>query len=258
MRAVNTVDEALAGAEARAVAAERRLRTQTLVRAEAEHRLKTSLAVIAGWATTLDERWDQLTEERRREAVHIIRRSSEDLADQAKGLLHEARAEILSLDQERVRLDLGAVLQVTSTAFGAFEGHVVEAAPPPEPLLVDVDPAALQQVLGHLIENAVKYSPPGSRVLVAARRDGGEAVVEVVDQGIGVPDDAGLFEPFHRGAGLDDVPGVGLGLYIVRNLVTAMGGDVAARANPAGGSTFAVRLPACGEWDEGPWGNGTT
>lgn len=255
MPEVEPVYQTLAGEKARADAAEARLRTQTLVRAEAEHRLKTSLAVITGWAITLDERWDQMSEDRRRRAVGIIRRSSEELADRAKGLLDDARAELLFLDQDPVRLDLGAVLQLSSAAFGGFDSHVIDARQPEEPVLVDADPEALQQVLGHLVENAVKYSPTGSRVTLSARRDDADAVLEVADEGIGVPDDASLFDPFWRGAGVGDIPGVGLGLYIVRNLVNSMGGSVAARRNTERGSTFAVRLPACREWDEGPLGS---
>jgi two-component system sensor histidine kinase KdpD len=101
-------------------------------------------------------------------------------------------------------------------------------------------------VLGHLVENAVKYSPEGSRVTVGARLDRDRAVLEVRDEGPGVPEDVDVFAPFRRGPDTDDVAGVGLGLYIVRNLCRAMGGDVWARAHPEGGSTFTVDLPAAG------------
>ncbi|MCU1485167.1 MAG: sensor histidine kinase [Actinomycetia bacterium] len=244
---MESVEEALAGARARALAAEERLRSQTMLRAEAEHRLKTSLAVITGWAATLEERWDQLGEQRRREGVAIIRRASDELAEQASRLLEDARAELLSLDADPVRLDLDAVLAVTTAAFGGLpDGHVVEHLPAGAPVVVDVDPAALQQVLGHLIENAVKYSPSGGRVTLAARADDVGVVLDVRDEGIGVPLGVDLFAPFRRGEGTDEVPGVGLGLYIVRNLCRAMGGDVSARANVGGGSTFTVQLPAAG------------
>ena len=235
---------ALADARARAAAAEDRLRSQTLVRAEAEHRMKTLLAVIGGWAATLDDRWEQLADDRRREAVAIIRRASQDLADQAGRLLEDARAEMLMLEQDPVRLDLCAVLDLTSSAFdGMSAGHLVAHQGSDPQVLVDVDPAALQQVLGHLIENAVKYSLAGSTVVVRARTDDGFAVLEVCDEGVGLPQHVDVFAPFQRGADIDHVPGVGLGLYIVRNLVVAMGGSVEARGNDGPGSTFTVRLP---------------
>jgi signal transduction histidine kinase len=239
--------DVVAEALARAEVAEERLRSQTLLRAEAEHRLRTSLTVITGWATTLDERWDQLGDDRRRTAVGIIRRASEDLSEEATRLLEDARTELLNLDADPVRLDLDAVLAVTTATFdGMSPGHVVEHVPSDGPVPVDADPAALQQVLGHLIENAVKYSPPGTRVTVGARSAGDEVVLEVSDEGLGVPEGIDLFAPFLRGAEAEHLPGVGLGLHIVRNLCRSMGGEVTTRRNAGQGSTFTVHLPAAG------------
>lgn len=212
--------------------------------AEAEHRLKTALAVITGWATTLDERWCQLSEDRRREGVAIIRRAGEGLADEARRLLIDARAELLVLDADPVRLDLCAVLDVTTQIFGGQPTrHTVVHATAGGSVVVEADPASLQQVLGHLIENAVKYSPPRSVVTVSAVVHGDEALLSVCDEGIGVPDEIDLFAPFQRGEAAKEAPGVGLGLYIVRNLVCAMGGEVRARRNDGPGSTFEVSLP---------------
>jgi len=83
--------ERLARAEARAAAAEGRLRSQTMLLAEAGHRLKTALAVINGWATTLEERWDHLDDVRRRQGVSVIRRTSSGMADDARRLLRRPR-----------------------------------------------------------------------------------------------------------------------------------------------------------------------
>lgn len=215
-----------------------------MLMAEAEHRLKTALSVITGWASTLEDRWDQLDDARRREGVSIIRRASDDMALQAMRLLEDARAEILGLDAEPVDLDLDAVLEATTGAFGGVSSrHAVVHVPFGEPVPVTVDPAALQQVLGHLIENAVKYSEEGDRVWVRAKVDGDAAVLEVEDEGIGIPTGVDLFEPFQRGGMSADISGVGLGLYIVRNLVTAMNGVLSAVRNDGVGSTFTVRLP---------------
>lgn len=237
---------ALAAAEARAASAEDRLRSQTMLLAEAEHRLKTALAVMTGWATTLQERWEDLDDERKLEGLAIIRRAGEGMAEQARLLLEEARAEMRVLDQAPVRLDLREVLDLNAATFeGLSQTHRIRSATAPDAdVAVDVDPAALQQVLGHLLENAVKYSPDGTTVTVRARRDGDEVVIDVVDEGHGVPEDVDVFAPFQRGAD-ETTEGAGLGLYIVRNLVRAMGGHVVAERNPSGpGSTFSVRLPA--------------
>jgi signal transduction histidine kinase len=238
--------EVVNAVEARASAAEHRLRSQTMLLAEAEHRLKTALAVITGWASTLESRWEQLDDDRKREGVSIIRKAAEGMADQARQLLSDARAEIRMLDLAPVRLDLREVLAVNVATFdGLSQTHLVSHVTRPDAdVWIDVDPAALQQILGHLIENAVKYSPRGSTVHVGARRDGDDVVIDVVDEGPGVPDGVDVFAPFQRGD--ESIEGSGLGLYIVRNLARAMGGDVSVVRNPparGAGSTFSVRLP---------------
>lgn len=230
--------------DARAEAAEARLRSQTMLLAEAEHRLKTALAVITGWASTLEDRWEQLPDDRRREGIGIIRRASEGMADEARRLLEDARAELVAIDAEPTAIDLCAVLDVTTAAFGETEGrHRVVHATRGGSVLAHVDPAALQQVLGHLIENAVKYSPAGSVVTVRASVEGVCARLDVEDEGTGVPDDVDVFAPFQRGPDVGESTGVGLGLYIVRNLTRAMGGEVVAARKPDAGSTFTVTLP---------------
>lgn len=237
--------QVLSVAEARASASEDRLRSQTMLLAEAEHRLKTALAIITGWASTLEDRWEQLDDSTRREGVAIIRRASEGMAEQARQLLQDARAEKRLLELAPVHIDLREVLEVNVATFhGMSESHAIaHATPPDEAVTVDVDPAALHQVLGLLLENAVKYSPGGSTVVVAARREASDVVIDVVDEGVGIPEHIDVFAPFQRG--VDGTDGAGLGLYIVRNLVRAMGGDVSATRNSAGrGSTLSVRLPA--------------
>lgn len=237
--------ELLAIERRRADSAEQRLRNQTMLFAEAEHKMKTTLAVITGWATTLDESWEKLPEDLRRQGVTAIRRNAEDLAEQASRLLDDARAEITALDLEPVRLDLAEMLDAMTSLFGGVSrAHVLNFQPAAQgQVWAWVDPAALQQVLGHLIENAVKYSPDGGEITLRVRDDDGEAVLEVCDEGTGIPTDIDLFAAFQRGD--EETQGAGLGLYIVRNLVEGMGGKVSARRNgPDGpGSTFVVSLP---------------
>jgi signal transduction histidine kinase len=244
MAEVDRAAEVLAMAEERATSAEDRLRSQTLLIAEAEHRLKTALAVITGWAATIEERWEQLDDTRRREGIAVIRKTAEGMADQARQLLHDARAEMRSLDLVPVTLDLREVLGVNVATFeGLSSSHIIEHVTEPDAdVTVLVDPAALQQVLGHLLENAVKYSPTATRVSVGARAEDDDVVIDIVDEGVGVPTEIDVFAPFQRGT--TSTEGAGLGLYIVRNLVRAMGGDIAAARNRSGaGSTFTVRLP---------------
>ncbi|MEW6279329.1 MAG: ATP-binding protein [Candidatus Eremiobacterota bacterium] len=113
----------------------------------------------------------------------------------------------------------------------------------PEGLRVQADPDRLEQVLGNLLDNAVKYSPEGGEVTVRAGVEGDRAVLEVQDQGTGVAPEVQqrLFQRFVRGP--SQAAGTGLGLWIVRKLLETMGGTIEMESAPGNGSTFRVRLP---------------
>jgi two-component system OmpR family sensor kinase len=114
-------------------------------------------------------------------------------------------------------------------------------------LSVRIAPGAAGLVVSNLLDNAVKFSPPGGRVIVEVRADGGEAVVAVSDTGPGIAADEmpQLFERFYRGAAAraSEAPGVGLGLAISRAIVEKYGGRITVDTRPEGGATFSVRLP---------------
>lgn len=107
------------------------------------------------------------------------------------------------------------------------------------------DEALLRHVFSNLLNNAVKYSPDGSRVAFNARREGREAVFQISDHGIGIPaaDLPHLFEPFHRGGNVGAIPGTGLGMVIVKRCVDLHGGSVHLDSVVNQGTTFTVRLP---------------
>ena len=234
----------------RALDAEERLRYQTLLFAEAEHKLKTSLSVISGWAATLDDRWDILTPEQRRDGVATIRRSADNLTLQTRKLLEDARAEVARQELLPAELDLAEILVATTGTYdGLSASHRIKCDVSGR-VSVWADPGGLQQVLGHLLENAVKYSPDGGTITIAARSclsaGGAWAELTVSDEGIGIPDDINVFAAFTQGREPGSTVGVGLGLYIVQNLVEGMGGTVTAARNRHRGSTFTVLLPAVG------------
>lgn len=117
----------------------------------------------------------------------------------------------------------------------------------PRVVLAAVDPIRIRQLLEHLIDNAVKFSPAGSEVVVHVEPAGDMAHLEVSDRGIGIPSREleQVFERFHRGSNVDDrrFAGLGLGLYLCRGIVEQHGGTIRAAANPEGGTTFSVSLP---------------
>jgi len=110
---------------------------------------------------------------------------------------------------------------------------------------VRADPAALEQVLANLLDNAVKYSGASKEIGVRVRCEPAHAIVEIVDHGVGISpaDQARVFERFYRAPNASHRPGFGLGLPIVRELVRAHGGRVQVTSTPGAGSTFRVSLP---------------
>jgi signal transduction histidine kinase len=108
------------------------------------------------------------------------------------------------------------------------------------------DEALLRHILTNLLSNGVKYSPAGTPVQFTGRREGREAVFTVQDRGIGIPeaDLPKLFEAFHRGSNVGEIPGTGLGLVIIKRCVDLHGGSVRVESKPGEGTTFTVRVPA--------------
>jgi signal transduction histidine kinase len=172
-------------------------------------------------------------------------RSGEDLSDRIDGLLSEAKADVQSRELVPVDIDLGEFVEaITRATDGLTAGHSVRAHVEAG-LALHADPTALHQVLGHLLDNAIKYSPRNAAVNVVAWSTADGIFISVVDEGMGLPEGIDVFQAFKRGGDelVGATPGIGLGLHIVHNLVDAMGGTVTAEANPRRGSTFTVRLP---------------
>jgi two-component system phosphate regulon sensor histidine kinase PhoR len=117
----------------------------------------------------------------------------------------------------------------------------------PTPVCLEGDGNLLHQVVRKLVDNAVKYSPAGARVLVRGRTEGEDVALEVEDFGVGIPPEhlPRIFEKFYMvdGSISRRVGGTGVGLYLVREIVRLHHGSVAVRSNPGQGSVFSVRLP---------------
>lgn len=217
-------------------------RTQFL--AVAKHKLKTPLAVITGWSTTLSS-MPALTEADRAEGLAAIERSAGELRAQIDDLLDEAR---LHLRGQSIHIEPIVLADFVTEVIdhrrpdGATHPVSIDIA---DSLVVAADRDALEHVVAHLLDNAVKYSPDGGRISFGAQRSAANVIIEVADRGIGLPEgDDELFRPFHRGAAAARTArGTGLGLHIVRLLSTAMHGSVEARVRDGGGAVFEVTLP---------------
>jgi CheY-like chemotaxis protein len=166
-------------------------------------------------------------------------------------LLDVSRISRDKLELRRQHVELAQVLYgavADNQPLCAARGHELSIALPAEPLFLHADATRLMQVVGNLLNNACKYTPPGGHIELSARRDGDDVRISVSDDGIGIdpanlPRVFGMFAQVHGDARLSE-GGLGIGLSLVKRLIEMHGGSVEARSDGAGkGSEFTVRLP---------------
>ena len=211
------------------------------------HDLRNPLAAIDGWTEMIADELDagDLDPQTAREFVSRVRSSSRRMRELIRDLL--AHATSGSRDLEVCPVDVPALVAEIAASRRAEDRITCEPVP-----AVLGDPVLIRQVVDNLIGNALKYVAPGVEPEIAVRghRSGSRLVaIQVVDNGIGIPaaERERVFEEFHR-AHYRDYEGSGLGLSIVRRIITRHDGTIVARANPAGrGSLFEFTLPAYDE-----------
>jgi two-component system sensor histidine kinase KdpD len=213
------------------------------------HDLRTPLASIRAAAGSLMDEDVELGSEDRRATAEMIDREADHLNRVVTNLLDLSRVEAGALRVEREVYDLADLLEPTlERARRRLAHHELEVAlggvPP-----VEVDAVLLDQVLANLLENAAKYTPPGTRVRVGARLVPDKQLVRITveDAGPGAPDTAlpHLFEKFYQvpGRSAGSRSGTGVGMAVVRGLTEALGGRVAARRSELGGLAVDVDVP---------------
>jgi PAS domain S-box-containing protein len=214
--------------------------------ATVSHELRTPLAAIYGAAATLRQRAG-LEKATRDAFIEMIEQQSERLTQIVSDILTASRVEAGELGVELTAVDAAPVVaQVVELAQRTAPGTPVRATidPSTPPVLADAD--RLRQVLGNIVENAIKYSGAGEEVTIAVCGRERHVAFEVRDRGVGIPsgDAERIFEKFYRvDANMrSGVSGTGLGLYICRELVERMGGTIAVDSAPGGGSVFTVEL----------------
>lgn len=227
----------------------RELRQRDDFLATLSHELRNPLAAISHAIHTMDRAGDDAS--LIRQGREIIERQSHQMRQLLDDLLDVASASRGRIELESECLDLSRVLAEAAEATGALmrqKKHELIVQLPDEPVYVDGDPVRLQQVFVNLLTNAAKYTDARGHVWLTLSCEGGESVVSVRDDGIGMSSEVqnAIFEPFVqiRNALTRSEGGLGIGLALVKSLVELHGGRVTAISEGTGlGSEFEVRLP---------------
>jgi signal transduction histidine kinase len=207
------------------------------------HELRSPLTSVKGFTATLLTKWERFTDEQKKLMLQTVNSDADRVTRLISELLDVSRIEAGRLELRKQVVDLPAVVQRD------FDARVAAGEPADKFRLVAndelpemwVDPDKLAQVVGNLIENAVRHGAGGVTVTVARHDDGAE--VTVSDEGDGIPQQAlgRIFTKFWRGGSRG---GTGLGLYIAKGIVEAHGGTIEAGRAPDGGALLRFTLPA--------------
>lgn len=213
------------------------------------HDLRTPLASIIGAVSSLRSYFDRYDAKQRGELIATIEDEAERLNRFVGNLLDITRLEAGALNIRADRVEIGELVETAlRRAARLLARHRVEIDLSPDLPPVRADSVLLEQVIFNLLDNAAKYSGPGSLVRISAERAHDEVLIRVSDEGEGIPPDEieHIFDKFHRVRAGDQRPaGTGLGLAVCRGFVEAFGGRITA-ANRTGrrGAQFTVMLPA--------------
>jgi signal transduction histidine kinase len=223
--------------------------TVTTLRAfvsDAAHELRTPLTVLR---TNLDLMSDEKDESSRAAFVADAKAMVQRLEELNTNLLDLSRLEAYSHTAKETVVDLKELLGTRSEVYASQAeqcGLIFEQDLPPEPVLIRADGNEILRAMDNLVDNACKFTPQDGIVRVALAEREGQALLSVIDTGIGIPEEdlPQLFQRFHRGRNTTAYSGSGLGLAIVKAIVTAHGGRVDVQSAGEGrGSKFLITLP---------------
>jgi PAS domain S-box-containing protein len=209
------------------------------------HELRTPLVPIKGWAQTLINRGDRLTDDQRRTAVQSILAQAQKLESLVLNILEASRIESGRVDGEGLADVAAITMRIVEDTLSARPDRILRVRPPAVPCQVRGSAVWVERAVANLVANAVKYSPDDEPVDVTITVESDDILVSVTDRGPGIAADSQerIFERFERLEETRTQTGTGLGLYITRRLARAMGGDVSVSSVPGAGSTFLLRLP---------------
>lgn len=209
------------------------------------HELRTPVAGLLGFLQTTIDHWTAMTDDERRQAVGRALENAERLQHLSADVLDTTAVETGHVEIRTEPVELGSLLDdAIDTVHAAFGDRVIRLDTPDEPVQVEADSARLRQVIGNVLDNAVKNSPSDAPVQVTVTRDDGTAQVSVRDHGSGVAigDRERIFDKYTRaGTGLGR--GTGLGLFLAREIVQAHGGRIWVADTDGPGTTIVFTVP---------------
>ncbi|WP_322800363.1 sensor histidine kinase KdpD [Thermoflexus sp.] len=233
---------------------EERDRLQSALLSSISHNLRTPLVTILGALTALQESDEGMAPETRRALLRTAREEAERMNRLVSNLLAVTRIEAGGL---RVRKEPCEVQDLLNAALERLKSRLqdrpIDVRLPPDLPLIPMDLTLMEEALANILDNAVKYSPPGSPIEIEARLVGDRLEIDVADRGVGIPPHEleRIFEKFYRIPRAGESGGLGLGLTIARSMVEAHGGTIRALNRPGGGTVFRISLPLDGDGRSG-------
>lgn len=212
----------------------------------ASHELRGPMTIIKGYLTMFEAGSLGELSPKASSVLPLLISKSDEITWILEQMLEAARLEEGRLELNKKRAD---VVEMTERAIDGLKmllrDHDLNIDEPAEAVEADVDPDRFQIVVRNLLNNAAKYSPPGSEITVRIRRNGGMATVAVIDRGVGISpeDQVKLFTRFGRLQGTQHVAGTGLGLWLSREIARMHDGDLTVQSDLGRGSTFVLAVP---------------
>ncbi len=211
------------------------------------HEFRTPLTTIHTSADLLRMYDDRLTPDRRRELLGKIKTQIRHLTHLLDDIMLLSRADLIGIQLNRTAVDLDQLCRDVTAEIQwiAGEKHRILFFGDGQCQTAYIDEDLIRRVLINLLTNAVKYSPEGGKVLFMLNREDDDAVIEITDNGIGIPasDIDHLFQTFHRAGNVGSIPGTGLGLTLVKQAAELHGGTIQVISAEGVGTTFTIRLP---------------
>lgn len=212
------------------------------------HDLRTPLTAISGNITNLTSSAEVFTEEQKRDMYQEINSNTVWLISLIENLLTASRFEEgeITINPTAELLD-DVVREVLSEPVHLADQHEIRYEPIDDLLMASIDAQMIRRLLVNLISNAAEHTPPGTRITIRTRQEGGQAVIEVADEGPGIPDadKPNIFEMFYIGDKkiVDSRRSMGLGLFLCKNIANAHQGKLTVTDNDPHGAVFSLYLP---------------